>query len=416
VQQKANGSITALQESCEKATVQFSGAATPSSGVQWDWNFGNGSTSTQQNPAAQLYNTAGNYTITLKVTKNGCVDTTTHFLSVHPKPVVNAQPKDKIVCLGESVVLTANGGGSYVWTPAVNLSDNAIANPVADPRISTTYHVLVTTDKGCTNTDSVKLTVAQPINVTINGNTDLCRGLSNQLMATGATTYQWINNVAGLTNTTVNNPTASPVANATYTVVGYDAYNCFTDTTEILINVRDLPTVNAGPDLQILGGVPFQLTTTSSNDVTTWLWSPGNDLSCVNCPSPVTTPKMETTYVVKVTNQWNCQAFDTVIVKLNCAIGNVYISDAFTPNNDGKNDVFYISGTGVKIIRYLRIYDRWGGLLFEKTAFGIDDKSSAWDGRVNGLPVATGTYVYITELECSSGEKFVRKGTVTLIR
>ncbi|HEY0041612.1 MAG TPA: PKD domain-containing protein, partial [Flavisolibacter sp.] len=376
VNQKANGSVTALSESCEQLMVSFSGAASPSNGVQWNWDFGNGTTSTLQNPAPQLYATAGSYTIKLLVTKNGCVDTTEHNLVVHPKPVVNAQPKSKLLCLGDAVTLTANGGGNYLWTPATNLSSNTIADPVADPQKTTTYHVQVTTNKGCVSTDSVIITVAQPIDVSISGRTDLCRGLSNQLTATGASTYQWIDNITGLNNPAIGNPVASPNATSTYTVVGYDNYNCFTDTTSITIQVRDLPTVNAGPDAQVQGGTPHQLMATASADVINWLWSPGSDLNCTNCPSPISTPKMETTYIVKVNNQWGCVASDSVLVKLNCGIGNVYIADAFTPNNDGKNDVFYISGTGVKIIRYLRIYDRWGGLVFEKTMLGIDDSSS----------------------------------------
>ncbi|HYO22081.1 MAG TPA: PKD domain-containing protein [Flavisolibacter sp.] len=416
VHQKAKAAITAVTESCEQLTVQFTGAATPSAGVQWSWNFDNGNTSTQQNPSPQLYATPGNYTVTLLVTKDGCADTVKHQLAVYARPVINAQPREKVLCLGDSVLLSANGGGNYLWTPATGLSNSAIANPVAKPATSIQYKVRVVSDKGCINRDSINITVAQPINVTVSGNADLCRGLSNQLRASGATSYQWINNVAGLTNPGVANPSASPNTTTTYTVVGYDNYSCFTDTASLTIAVHDLPTVSAGPDVEVAGGTPHQLNTVSSSDVTGWLWSPGQYLSCVDCATPIATPKMETAYTVKVANRWGCVGQDTVIVKLICAMGHVRIPDAFTPNNDGKNDVFYISGSGVKIIRYLRIYDRWGGLAFEKREFGIDDRSSAWDGRVNGQPVAGGSYVYVAELECSSGERFVRKGTVTVVR
>jgi gliding motility-associated-like protein len=126
-------------------------------------------------------------------------------------------------------------------------------------------------------------------------------------------------------------------------------------------------------------------------------------------------PKMETAYTIKVANQWGCVATDTILVKLQCTQSKIYIPDAFTPNQDGKNDVFYISGSGIKAIHYLRIFDRWGGVLYEKRNPGIDDRSSGWNGRVNGQLVAPGTYVYVTEMECSSGDRFVRKGTITVI-
>ena len=416
VNQKAKGVITGLPEICQEGSIQFSGSATPSANVQWNWNFGNGNTSSLQNPPAQLYTSAGNYLVTLLVTRNGCVDTVKHQLTVNPKPVVNALPSQHILCLGNSIQLSANGGTIYNWSPAVGLNNTTIANPVASPVVSTKYLVTATTDKGCSNKDSVSITVAQPINVQLPAAIDLCKGHTIQLNATGADSYQWINNVAGLNNTAIANPVANPPTNTMYTVVGSDRYNCFKDTAWVNVILRDLPTVNAGPDIEAVGNVPHQLTATASNDVVKWLWTPNERLSCHTCPSPVVTPKMQTTYVVKVSNEWGCSATDTIVIKLKCATGTVYIPTAFTPNNDGKNDIFYIAGSGIKVIKSLRIYDRWGGVVFEKSNLAIDDPSSGWNGKVNGVVTATGTYIYLAEVECSSGEKFTLKGTVTLIQ
>jgi len=415
VQQKAKASITGNRESCEQTTVQFSGAATPAGGVQWNWNFANGNTSTDQNPTAQLYNTPGTYGITLIVTKNGCIDTAFHQLTVYGKPVVNALPRQQVVCFGDSVRLWAQGGGTYQWTPAMGLSNATIAAPMATPTTSTLYRVRVTSDKGCVNSDSINLTVAQPIDVSVASGTSLCRGFDMQLAANGATSYQWINNVAGLSNTNISDPVARPTVTTTYTVVGSDQYNCFKDTALVTINLHDIPTVSAGPDVQIQGGTPYQLTATASADVVSWLWSPATTLSCADCPTPMAAPKMETAYTIKVANQWGCVAMDTIVVRLQCTQSKIYIPDAFTPNGDGKNDVFYISGSGIKAIHYFRIFDRWGGVLFEKRNPGIDDRSSGWNGRVNGQLVAPGTYVYVAEMECSSGDRFVRKGTITVV-
>lgn len=416
VHQKANGTITALPEVCQDGTILFAASATPAGNLQWNWTFGNGNTSALQAPPLQAYTTAGAYTVTLLVTKNGCIDTTTHQLIVHPKPVVNALPREHILCRGNNVTLSAEGGTLYHWTPATGLSNFAISNPVASPGVTTRYRVQVTTDKGCTNNDSVLITVAQPIQVQLPNAADLCKGASLQLNASGAAGYQWINNVAGLSNTAIPNPVAGPAINSVYTVVGTDVYACFKDTASITVTVRNLPTVSAGPDIQIQGNVPHQLSATGSSDVTSWLWSPADRLSCASCPSPIATPKMETVYTVKVSNQWGCTAADTLLVKLNCSSGQVHIPAAFTPNNDGKNDVFYIAGSGVKIIKYLRIYNRWGEVMFEHTNFAIDDRSTGWDGRYKGQAVGTGTYVYLAEMECSSGELFTRKGTVTVIQ
>lgn len=415
VQQKAKGSISGNSESCEQLTVQFNGTATPAGTAQWNWNFGNGNSSADQNPSAQLYNTPGSYTITLIVTRNGCIDTSYHQLRVYGKPVVNALPRQQVVCLGNSVLLSAQGGGTYRWTPSAGLSNPTSATPLATPTTSTLYRVQVISDKGCINNDSINLTVAQPIDVSISSGTSICRGFDMQLTADGATSYQWINNITGLSNPNIANPVARPVNTTTYTLVGSDQYNCFKDTADVTITVNDLPSVNAGPDVLIQGGAPYQLTTSSSADVVSWLWSPAATLSCADCPSPMAAPKMETAYSIKVANQWGCVAQDTIVVKLQCTQSKIHIPDAFTPNSDGKNDVFYISGSGIKAIHYVRIFDRWGGILYEKRNPGIDDRSSGWNGKVNGQLVAPGTYVYVVEMECSSGDRFVKKGTITVI-
>lgn len=414
VNQKAHGAISGLSEVCQDGNIQFTGSASPAGNLQWNWDLGNGNTSTQQNPPAQIYSTSGNYVVTMTVNKNGCIDTVVHALTVNPKPVINASPKQKILCLGDSVVLSANGGGTYLWSPSVGLSNNSVGTPMASPSSSVQYNVQVTSDKGCVNNDSISITVAQPIHVQLPATADLCKGMSLQLQASGASTYQWIN-ANGMSNTNIPNPTINPTTSTSYTVIGFDQYNCFKDTAMILVAVHDLPFVNAGPDVEIAGGIPYQLNATASNDVVSWNWSPGNYLSCTTCAAPMVTPKMQTTYIVKVSNQWGCIASDTIIVKLQCDMAHVFVPNAFTPNNDGKNDLFYIKGSGVNVIKYLRIFNRWGELVFEKTNFAIDDASSAWDGKYNGQFVATGAYVYIAEMECSTGNVFTLKGTVTVI-
>lgn len=416
VNHKAKANIIALPEICEGSLLLYQGAANPSDNLQWSWSFGNSNTSTQQNPVSQTYPVAGVYTTTLIVTRNGCSDTSRHVLTVNPKPVVNALPKQQVLCLGDSVSLSASGGNSYQWTPATALSNATIANPKASPSTSMQYNVQVTTNKGCVSSGTVSITVAQPIDVQLIPDADICKGASIQLNASGATNYQWINNTNGLSNTGISNPIAKPNVDATYTVVGSDNYGCFKDTVSTRIAVHNLPTVNAGPDVETIGGIPYQLHATASADVISWSWLPGNDLSCTNCAEPMATLKMQTEYVVKVSNRWGCTAIDTVVIKLQCAVSHVYIPTAFTPGNDGKNDLFYVKGSGINIIRYMRIYNRWGELIFERTNFGIDDRNAAWDGKYKGQFVEAGTYVYLSQMQCISGELFTMKGTISVIR
>ena len=64
----------------------------------------------------------------------------------------------------------------------------------------------------------------------------------------------------------------------------------------------------------------------------------------------------------------------------------------------------------------MRIYNRWGKVIFEKENFAIVDPAFAWDGKFNVQPAEAGTYVYFAEMECITGEPFIKKGTVTLVR
>jgi gliding motility-associated-like protein len=414
VHKKAKGSISGPAELCEGQSASFTGSASQAP-VEWMWTFDNGNTGAVQNPASQTFSTPKNYDIRLIVKYDGCSDTTIRQLAVHPNPVVSLSSTKTLLCLGESVQLTATGGISYLWKPSAGLNNTTIATPSAAPAQTTTYIAEVTNNFGCKKSDSLKLTVVQPFSLTMANDTFVCKTSSVQLKAQGAASYQWINNTNGLNNTQVANPIASPVADISYTVVGTDAYNCFKDTATIKVIVQPLPGVVAEPDIQMLAADSHQLTAVASNDVVQWLWSPKDYLSCTNCPSPVTTPKTPIDYTVTVKNQYGCAASDTVRIKLQCSEDFVFIPGGFTPNNDGKNDLFYIKGKGIGIIKSLLIFDRWGEKIFERTNFGIDDKSSAWDGKYKGMLVPVGSYVYLAEMQCESGEPIIKKGTVTVI-
>jgi PKD repeat protein len=93
VNQKAHGTIGAVDEVCQDGSVRFSGSANPSDNLQWNWNFGNGNTSSQQNPSSQLYTIPGTYSVTMIVNRNGCLDTAIHTLVVNSRPVINASPR-----------------------------------------------------------------------------------------------------------------------------------------------------------------------------------------------------------------------------------------------------------------------------------------------------------------------------------
>ncbi|MGZ8510142.1 MAG: gliding motility-associated C-terminal domain-containing protein, partial [Chitinophagaceae bacterium] len=103
------------------------------------------------------------------------------------------------------------------------------------------------------------------------------------------------------------------------------------------------------------------------------------------------------------------------VVAVECKDKCVQFPTAFTPNNDGKNDVFYIMGKGIGIIKSLIIFNRWGETVFQRRNFNIDDRANGWDGKQKGILVPAGAYVYFAEMQCDNGQPIIKKGTVTVV-
>ncbi len=90
---------------------------------------------------------------------------------------------------------------------------------------------------------------------------------------------------------------------------------------------------------------------------------------------------------------------------------DVFVPSAFTPNSDGKNDLFrVIAADNYKQFKLL-VYNRWGQAIFETT-----DINKGWDGKFKDVQLASDVYVYYLELVSASNKKITKRGTVTLIR
>ncbi len=406
--------ISGPAEICENTLAAFEGTADRNGNLNWVWNFGNGSTASQPLPQEVKFVSAGNYPVQLILSDNGCSDTAIHPLRVNPNPVVALTPEDPVLCLGNTLQLTANDGVTYQWRADNGITDLGSGSPVISPRSTTTYLVTVTNQFGCYSLDSTTVTVAQPINLSLAPTQELCRGFSVNLPVSGATSYSWIRG-EGLSSSTSSSPVATPAVDTRYIVVGYDQYNCFTDTAEVLVRVRDLPTVDAGEDIVLQTGEQVELKPVYSTDVVSYQWSPGYFLTCKDCPYPVAYPRDTSAYNITVTNQYGCTATDAIGFKLICT-ENISIPNAFSPNNDGKNDRFNLMGKGIREVKSLRIYSRLGDVVFESKNFQIGNRHAGWDGTVAGHPAAAGTYVYFAEIICDTGELFTRKGTIIVVR
>ena len=409
--------MLASANGCAPLTVNFSGvvAVADTSSLTWKWLFGNGNTSVLQTPPAQVYNVSGVYTIDLLATNSsGCTDTVSKNIEAYIIPTVDAGPAANL-CKGSSMTLNATGADSYGWTPATALNCTNCQSPATATASTITYTVKGTTIHGCSAVDSVKITVKDPFIMKVTPSGPVCKGDPKKLTASGANTYDWTPS-AGLDNPVSASPTALPDTTTNYRVVGTDELGCFKDTGYVLITVNPVPTVDAGPDKTVNSGLPADLIPVISPDVTEVYWSPTNGQFRNIYPGITVKPSENTEYTVEVNNRSGCRARDKVTVYVICNNGNVFIPNTFSPNGDGANDIFYPRGTGLFKVKALRIYNRWGQLVFQRESFDANDPTAGWDGTLKGTKLNADVFVYSIDIICSNKTVLTFKGNVALLQ
>lgn len=170
---------------------------------------------------------------------NGCKDTATALVQI----VTNIIPTitgDTIICVGESTQLTAKGGATFTWTPTTGLSNAAISNPVVTTTVTTTYQVLVSSGS-CKGMKNITVKV-NPLPTVAAQSVTICENEKATLTGTGASTYKWSGiGISAPTNASI---TVSPIATATYSLVGTDGNGCSNNTTATV-------TVNKLPDILV---------------------------------------------------------------------------------------------------------------------------------------------------------------------
>ncbi|HEY8972533.1 MAG TPA: gliding motility-associated C-terminal domain-containing protein, partial [Puia sp.] len=233
---------------------------------------------------------------------------------------------------------------------------------------------------------------------------------------TVAWSWSFLNGGAPVASSSVQNPNMNlPAGNLTAHLKTSVAFGC-SDTTSQPVLINPLPEIKGPKVLTTPVGFPVTIPFTYSSNVTTYAWSPGSYLDCTDCPNPVANPNFNTTYIVRVTDVNNCVNTDTILVKPICSDESYFIPNTFSPNNDGVNDAFYPRGKGLYNIQSMRIFNRWGQLIFERKDFPANTASKGWDGTSNGRPAPADVYVYIIEVVCNNAQVIALRGDVTLIR
>ncbi|MCZ2298003.1 MAG: PKD domain-containing protein [Chitinophagales bacterium] len=413
--------VTGDTSVCKNGSLQFAATHTNSdtSIVTWNWNFGNGNIYATQNPPVQHFTSAGIVPVHITLTNSsGCYNTITKTINVHDLPNVNAGA-DVTICRNQSYTLQATGANTYTWYGNIQtLNNNHIANPVAKPLTTITYAVTGKSIYNCEATDSITITVQQPLKLNVIKGDTICLGQTAKITATGTEQYKWYPSlyVDNINSASVNiKPAKDTLMN--YMLLGWDNNNCFTDTAFVKIKTYPIPEMTVEQnDVTVNAGTSFELKSKSSPDITQWKWTPNKYLNNPNIENPTAVAKENITYTVVARNGGNCITRNEVKVTVVCNGGNIFVPNTFSPNGDGMNDVFYPRGKGVYTIKSFRIFNRWGEMVFEKTNFQANDASAAWDGTYKGIKQPADAYVYAIEIMCDNSVSVPSKGSITLLR
>jgi gliding motility-associated-like protein len=399
-----------LQTASEHPQIRFHycGAAPDSTRYNYAW-FPPGSV---MNPSAQSTGAVltGNtqFFVVVTDTVSGCLDTAfVNVLADVTTLSVYAGP-DTTICPGTMTQLNATGASQYTWAPATDLSATNIPNPVANPSVTTTYTVTGTSQCSTgASSDVITVNAVNSVILNVNAGNDvvICPGVPTQLTAVGATGYSW-SPAATLSNAAIANPYASPAVATTYTVTGTaPCANPVSDSVRVdILPFAGALASDAGTNQVICVGETISLSGATSggygSNIYGWSVASGSTADSIPNANTINTSLVPTVsgvtiYQLQVTDQCGYITTDTVIIDV-LADCQLIIPNIFTPNGDGVNDEFLISGNGIKSFS-IAIYDRWGIKVYTS-----DDISKGW----NGGNSHDGTYYAIIKAETISGKTY----------
>lgn len=384
--------------------------------VEWQWNFGDNGTSTLHNPT-HTYSSPGIYNVNLIAFSSlGCIDTILKTVIVDPLPTATASVLQSVNCNGNciaSAIVNPSGGippYSYQWNDPNNQVTQTAINLCAG-----NYSVIVTDSNNCVITKNITITDPSIITSLISNTDAYCEGRcigTATIVPQGGTTpysYDWSDPA------NQENQTATGLCPGNYFVTVTDSKGC-TKTDSIVVNYSTyIPPVDATiSNDTIYVGQTVQLSSTIYSN-TSYTWTPANILNNPTIYNPTSTPLVPSiiTYEVLIADSNGCENRDSIrlVVKdLSCTEPELFIPNAFTPNQDGSNDILFVRGSTIKELLF-RIYDRWGEKVFETT-----NPKTGWDGTYKGKPAQAGVYDYYVEATCYNNEKFFKKGNVTVIK
>ncbi len=318
--------------------------------------------------------------------------------------------------LSGAIEVKATGGQSpynYLWADG-NTSSELIGIDAG------TYDLTVTDANDCIATMSVEIGSATKPQILGVEFMDAICGSSNGSAeayvanALNTYTYEWINTSGEILSDSlsVENLPQGDYAFRVTNIHGCSNFEQFYidgDASRFFVNI-DSDTV------YIKKGEKWGLNTESNlNDGAIYQWSPSIGLNCTDCQNVAVSPEKTTTYIVYASRPDGCEVSDTVTVIVEPG-KDIYIPNAFSPNNDGINDYFTAFGAEDSgEVMSMSVFDRWGSVIFQREDIPLSEESLGWDGRLNGKYAPQGVYIYLIEIKFADGTTEHIKGDISVM-
>ena len=347
-----------------------------------------------------------------------CSDSTHHLITIkpHPNPFVNVS--DQNICSGSSSTITAGGGTSYSWSNSK--TDDIIT--VSPTTIGANTYIVTVTKANCSTNDTIIINVLPPPdNPQISG-ISLCSNDPPQdeilkiSQPTAHYVYRWYDALTAGTELAQGTFYLVKQVSAphTYYIETISSDSCHSSTRQaVSITMYNPPVVQFDyqPKPIVIQNAPVQMINQStSTDGMHFEWMFGKNQQSSNVENPYYNYSDTGLFTITLiaTTDHNCQAMDSMNIYVKARLF-LWLPEVFTPNNDGKNDVFYVRGP-VKTMT-LEIYNQWGFRVF------ISNKQEdGWDGKFQGVEQPEGNYAWTLEATTTDELPVKLQGLLMLIR
>lgn len=412
-----------FEESCLGLIVNFNGTD-EIEGYTWDFGNPNDGTDTSDelNPT-YTYTEIGTYTVSLTPSDDlVCANPVSFDIEVTgPEALTFAIDGSPTICGDSTSTLSINDPSltEFQWFRG----EEEVSNASSYTAEAGEYRVVARNEEGCEGENTI-VVEDRSINVFLEERYAACIDEATELILENLNSgdlllfdWQTENPDATIDDPTAENPTVTISETTVFNTTITNQFGC-SITEEITVEAGEVPTVDSvvsSRDTINLGeSVDLEVIGADGDYIYEWIEG-GNALDDITQPNPEATPIVEgeNEYIVSITSLDGCEIEDrvsVVVLDLPCEEPYIFVPNAFTPNNDGINDILYVRGFNIDEMHFV-IYNRWGELVFETR-----DQDEGWDGRHNGDIAEGRVFGYILEVRCTGGQTREFKGNVTLLR